>query len=172
MVAQVWAAVQVAVSEAATPGRLRASPSGGGGGGDSPVAPATPSQATPSQAEWEQRMGDLLPEKTAEQLAADLVADLAAADLDGPATPPRTPAPASARSPASDRAGELRYNDFCRAALAVPLLVEAMIAESKGQALKAVCGEKSYLMDSVIAEDEEERRKTGSFHSPSPSNRR
>ena len=50
---------------------------------------------------------------------------------------------------------ELRFPQFCRAALAVPVLVDVMIAETKSRAMSAIHDSASApMVDQIIVEEE------------------
>ena len=59
---------------------------------------------------------------------------------------------------------ELRFPQFCRAALAVPVLIDVMIAETKSRAISAMAIQPSSnatpMVEQIIVEEEEERRRS------------
>jgi hypothetical protein len=122
---------------------------------------------TPSKAEWERLMGDLLPSASYDDASivikpvedevkgkgddngvASVAAAAAALNLEKK--------PAAAAVVVEPRRKELTFDAFARAARSVPVLVDAMIAESKNHALSAVGTadrNATPLVDSVVTEE-------------------
>lgn len=170
-VSRAGAAAEAAAAATTAPG-IEAAPS--------PHAPLTPEKKaagaeeeskssaseppeTPSKAEWERLMGDLLPSAASHDDATIGIkpveddnedagvasAAAAAAELNLEKKPPVALVTELHRK-------ELTFEAFARAARAVPVLVDAMIAESKNHALSAVGAadrNATPLVDSVVTEE-------------------
>jgi len=172
VVSRAGAVAEAAAAAAATAPGVEAAPS--------PHAPLTPEKKatggkeedskhsaseppeTPSKAEWERLMGDLLPSASHDDAsivikpvgvdnedAGVASAAAAAAELNLEKTP-------SVALVTELHRIELTFEAFARAARAVPVLVDAMIAESKNHALSAVGAadrNATPLVDSVVTEE-------------------
>ena len=115
--------------------------------------PAAAAGAKPSQLEWEQLMGDLLP--SGKSTTQDLLLD-------------PLPPPSSSMAKLVGTMDRLSFPDFCVSCACCPVLVEVMLAETKSQAMTTLVtqstteGAAMTVVNSVIQEEheEEERRKS------------